>query len=74
MAMLHILIAEEENDKDISLAGLNELHPKLERSFNHLNSQHDDFDMKLKHIDSGKYQAIVGTRYLLMVKTVPPVQ
>lgn len=52
-------------------ASLNELQPKLTTTFNHLSSQHDDFDVVLKQIDSGKYQVVAGTRYLLKVKATP---
>lgn len=47
------------------------LQPKLTTTFNHLGSQHDDFDLTLKHVESGEYQVVAGTVYKLKVKATP---
>lgn len=57
--------------QDMSPAGLSDLKPKLTTTFDHLSSQHEDFDLTLKHLESGKYQVVAGTIYQLKVKATP---
>lgn len=54
--------------QDLSSDGLKDLKPKLTTTFNHLGSQHDDFDLTLKDLESGEYQVVAGTIYRLKVK------
>lgn len=57
--------------QDMSEAGLNELKPKLATTFTQLSSTHDDFDLTLKHLESGKYQVVAGTIYQVKAKATP---
>lgn len=55
---------------DMTESQYNEVLPKLRTIFEHLSSTHDDFDVILRRIQSGKAQTIFGARYDVKVETV----
>ncbi|XP_055309719.1 uncharacterized protein LOC129573342 [Sitodiplosis mosellana] len=56
----------------LSEEALADLHPKVTESFTQLGKKHDDFDLIVKRILSGKSQVVAGTRYVLTVEATNP--
>lgn len=55
--------------QDMSESDYNSVLPKLRSIFERLSSEHNDFDVIFKRIQSGKYQTVGGTNYEMKVET-----
>lgn len=56
----------------LSEKSLQDMHPRLTSSFNEWGKDHEEFDLIVKRVISGKSQVVAGTRYVLTIEAANP--